>query len=1004
MQLSTNKLSFLFLQETMVRNKPHFNFKNYKLIFKPNDNGAATRGLAVFIRSDFKIDNVISSTSEKLIIKCSSSMGSVIVCNVHAPNYQNKRIQKNFFTNLKKEFTNFQKIYKNCCFIVAGDMNCSIGSHNYNSEFHKFTKTFDQVSSSNFKTRGNYCIDYILTKNYYINSFKCKNHSFHSDHNYLVGKSSYSYKNITNKRIKISNIDEENLNKKKLNLRNYQKYFYKFGKIKVITDDITPKKDRNIEVIRKEIKKISNNYKKNFEKKLNLLKKKFYSEIQIYNKNIFIKIKEEAYKKPFKYLKKKEKLAKIETKDNFLSLFVNNENKYKYDKFYLKENNKKNPNVTSILYDISEVEVKNIITKLGKTKNTSPGPDGIDYLILSKITNFQEITKNFNSILFNKEEFPKGFQDSILIPIKKKGGGIRPISLLNCLFKVYCIIIFNRLQPINIIKTQYGFKKNFNGCELNLIKYKSMLERMTNNSLSSVINWDIKQAFDSVNLKWLKFSLKSVNINKESIKSILNTVNGNQRYYKWCARVSNGARQGNPLSPLLFNISINILLEKLYKLKDVKIVAYADDISTYCRNEKSEIKVNDIFHEFLEISRFSLNYNKCEKIKNGENKAIKYLGILFEIINYNVSFKKHIQLKEEKLFQKINFFINKKFILPKFKVYYLNALLTSITYGCLIFTDIKEQIRLLDTKIRKVICKSFGIFHSDPDVLEHLLGLNSLSKLIEINRIEIAKRNYSNSSLLRKQIILQGVKSGTPGLPCNFNLQTTKKKRNFLFHLNEVGLKYGLKLLTYSEKSISGINLKIRSRRNLLKMNSFFFDNITSRSQVKKLLGYKMKENNYKILKSSTPNANPIIINENTLQVYNSYSNEPLDKKKDLKKFIKEKFYKKKWDVPINQLNTISAFESLKNVRFIIRIINSTLPTFKFLFNIKLKNSKICIICKKSEEDINHIFFECEAYDSIRHECNIVKEKSITYILKNLNSFQKILYKRNLLVHKFEQN
>ena len=76
--------------------------------------------------------------------------------------------------------------------------------------------------------------------------------------------------------------------------------------------------------------------------------------------------------------------------------------------------------------------------------------------------------------------------------------------------------------------------------------------------------------------------------------------------------MSRGVRQGCPLSPLLYAIVAEILLERILQVcPDVMVRAYADDTATVLNDFWSEaLKIQQIFEDFSKVSGLELNIKK----------------------------------------------------------------------------------------------------------------------------------------------------------------------------------------------------------------------------------------------------------------------------------------------------------------------------------------------------------------------------------------------------------
>jgi hypothetical protein len=231
-----------------------------------------------------------------------------------------------------------------------------------------------------------------------------------------------------------------------------------------------------------------------------------------------------------------------------------------------------------------ELDTNITVEELTKSINnanlsSAPGADGISNRF---IKHFWEFFKNpllkLCTSCFEKNELPQNFLTANIKLIPKKGDlskikNWRPISLLNCFYKIISRVITSRLRKYMDKLTpicQKGYS-NTRYCQEVLISVIEGIERCNfERKKGAIISLDIKKAFDSLSHNFLQGVYDFFNFGPILKKWI--TLLSTKR--KACILLEGGRTttffdlergnaQGDTISPFLFNLGYQILLFKL---------------------------------------------------------------------------------------------------------------------------------------------------------------------------------------------------------------------------------------------------------------------------------------------------------------------------------------------------------------------------------------------------------------------------------------------------------
>ncbi|EIE92063.1 hypothetical protein RO3G_16774 [Rhizopus delemar RA 99-880] len=263
-------------------------------------------------------------------------------------------------------------------------------------------------------------------------------------------------------------------------------------------------------------------------------------------------------------------------------------------------------------------------------KQSSPGSDGLGYTYLHMLYNLPCL-KNFLIRVYDdalrQGIFPTSWKEIRIRLLPKKGNltdlkNWRPIALINCDAKIFTRLLTHRPAPLMttlINPFQKGFVKGRFIGENGMVLPVYLLEVLRKMNFPESIIHCIHQLFFN----------NSVRIN----------VNG---YLTDTVHQERGLRQGDPLSPLLFNIALEPLLLSIQQDPHyqgylplngnaslrVKCIAYADDICAFVKDVEDLGRLQYHMTQYNRVSNSKFNQGKTEAFSLNGGQSSSWSAIL----------------------------------------------------------------------------------------------------------------------------------------------------------------------------------------------------------------------------------------------------------------------------------------------------------------------------------------------------------------------------------------
>ena len=290
---------------------------------------------------------------------------------------------------------------------------------------------------------------------------------------------------------------------------------------------------------------------------------------------------------------------------------------------------KPNADNDSLLKGFSTKEIADALK--GMTYKSAEGPDKI------KVAQLKSIDVKILCVVFNlwllKGKIPDALRENrtILIPKTTSGldqvGNWRPLTISSVILRLYSKTLASRfMKSISLNTQQRGFMAR-NGCAENTFAVKTVLRRAKQQGVRLLL-LDLAKAFDTVEHSSISRALRRFGVDPHMAAIVIDMytdistvihVGGKQTSN---IPIKRGVKQGDPLSPILFNMVIDELIDKLgtnygFKISNEIILTclgYADDLVLFSGSTIGMQLLLDACIQFFNDRGLKLNVKKCQGV------------------------------------------------------------------------------------------------------------------------------------------------------------------------------------------------------------------------------------------------------------------------------------------------------------------------------------------------------------------------------------------------------
>lgn len=277
--------------------------------------------------------------------------------------------------------------------------------------------------------------------------------------------------------------------------------------------------------------------------------------------------------------------------------------------------------------------ISEVSTAIKTHMSDAAGPDGIRLKHIKRIP--ERVTTIFFNLWLYKSTIPPSLRKCRTTLMPKPGAdlktvdGWRPITVSSLLYRIFARILAIRLRALPFHPAQRGFME-IDGTLANNFTLQALIKHCRTSSRPySISTIDLRKAFDTVAHSSLARAMDRFNFHPKIKTLILSsfvnctTVVSVTGQSTRPINISRGVRQGDPISPYLFNLVLDELLDDLYRLPTgielgecrFPALAYADDLLLLSHSVADQQYLAKTCETFFYKRHLSPNPRKCSTLQ-----------------------------------------------------------------------------------------------------------------------------------------------------------------------------------------------------------------------------------------------------------------------------------------------------------------------------------------------------------------------------------------------------